>query len=86
MATDALSDLLRTVRLTGAAYFEIEAQAPWSVRSPAREMMLPRILPGADHLIAYHVTPVCNSLSIIDGALFGKLTSHSQSLLFVVGT
>src|SRR6187397_2676987 len=55
MATDALSDLLRTVRLTGAAYFEIEAQAPWSVRSPAREMMLPRILPGADHLIAYHV-------------------------------
>ena len=29
-----------------------------------------------------HVTPVCNSLSIIDGSLFGKLTSHSQSLLF----
>jgi AraC-like DNA-binding protein len=55
MATDALSDLLRTVRLTGAAYFEITAQAPWSVRSPAREMMLPSILPGADHLIAYHV-------------------------------
>src|SRR5207247_1552944 len=55
MATDALSDLLRTVRLTGAAYFEIAAQAPWSVRSPAREMILPKILPGADHLIAYHV-------------------------------
>jgi AraC-like DNA-binding protein len=55
MATDALSDLLKTVRLTGAAYFEIAAQAPWSVGSPAREMMLPRILPGADHLIAYHV-------------------------------
>jgi len=55
MATDALSDLLKTVRLTGAAYFEIAAQEPWSVRSPAREMILPRILPGADHLIAYHV-------------------------------
>lgn len=55
MATDALSDLLKTVRLTGAAYFEIAAQAPWSVRSPAREMILPRILPGADHLISYHV-------------------------------
>jgi len=53
MATDALSDLLKTVRLTGAAYFEIAAQEPWSVRSPAREMILPRILPGADHLIAY---------------------------------
>ena len=33
-----------------------------------------------------HVTPVCNSLPIIDGLLFGKLTSHSQPLLFVVGT
>src|SRR3954467_8715297 len=55
MATDALSDLLRTVRLTGTAYFEIAAQEPWSVRSPSREMILPRILPGADHLIAYHV-------------------------------
>jgi len=37
MATDALIDLLRTVRLTGAAYFEITAQAPWSVRSPAAD-------------------------------------------------
>src|SRR6266699_571566 len=55
MATDALSDLLKTMRLTGAAYFEIAAQEPWSVRSPAREMILPKILPGADHLIAYHV-------------------------------
>jgi AraC-like DNA-binding protein len=42
------------VRLTGAAYFEIEAQEPWSVHSPARELILPKILPGADHLIAYH--------------------------------
>jgi len=55
VAADALSDVLKTVRLTGAAYFDIEAQEPWSVGSPAREVMLPRILPGADHLIAYHV-------------------------------
>jgi hypothetical protein len=55
MPTDALSDVLKTVRLTGAAYFDIAAQEPWSVHSPAREMIMPRILPGADHLIAYHV-------------------------------
>jgi AraC-like DNA-binding protein len=54
MATDALSDLFRAVRLTGAAYFEIVAREPWSVHSPARDMILPKILPGADHLIAYH--------------------------------
>jgi AraC-like DNA-binding protein len=55
MAEDALSDVLKTVRLTGAAYFDILAQEPWSVHSPARDLILPRVLPGADHLIAYHV-------------------------------
>jgi AraC-like DNA-binding protein len=55
MAADPLSDLLKTVRLTGAAFFEIAAQEPWAVASPPRELILPKILPGADHLIAYHV-------------------------------
>jgi AraC-like DNA-binding protein len=55
MSEDALSDVLKTVRLTGAAFFDVVAQDPWSVHSPARDLILPRILPGADHLIAYHV-------------------------------
>jgi AraC-like DNA-binding protein len=55
MAADPLSDLLKTVRLTGAAFFEIVAQGPWAIGSPSKDLMLPRILPGADHLIAYHV-------------------------------
>jgi AraC-like DNA-binding protein len=55
MAADPLSDLLKTVRLTGAVFFEIAAEEPWAVGSPAREQILPKILPGADHLIAYHV-------------------------------
>jgi AraC-like DNA-binding protein len=55
MAADALSDLLRTVRLTGATFFDIEAKEPWVAESPPRNMILPKILPGADRLIAYHV-------------------------------
>ena len=55
MAADPLSDLLTTVRLTGAVFFEIAATEPWAVASPPRELILPKILPGADHLIAYHV-------------------------------
>src|SRR5260221_14273570 len=55
MAADALSDLLRTVRLTGAAFFDVAAAEPWVAESPPRETILPKILPGADHLIAYHV-------------------------------
>ncbi|MER9918166.1 MULTISPECIES: AraC family transcriptional regulator [unclassified Mesorhizobium] len=55
MAGDALSDLLRTVRLTGATFFDIEGHEPWAVCSPAPSSILPKILPGADHLISYHV-------------------------------
>jgi AraC-like DNA-binding protein len=55
MAADPLSDVLRTVRLTGAAFFDVVAKAPWVAEQPPREMILPKILPGAAHLIAYHV-------------------------------
>jgi AraC-like DNA-binding protein len=55
MGVDALSDLLRTVRLTGATFFDIVAKAPWVAEQPPRERILPKILPGAEHLIAYHV-------------------------------
>ena len=54
MAADPLSDLLKTVRLTGAVFFEIAAEEPWAVGSPPRELILPKILLGADHLITYH--------------------------------
>ena len=55
MAADALSDVLRTVRLTGATYFDVIAREPWVAEQPTREMVLPKILPGAGHLISYHV-------------------------------
>jgi len=55
MSADALSDVLRTVRLTGATFFDIVAKAPWVAEQPPREKILPKILPGAGHLIAYHV-------------------------------
>src|ERR1700744_3373127 len=55
MAEDALSDVLKTVRITCPTYFDVVAQKPWSFHSPARDLILPRVLPGADHLIAYHV-------------------------------
>lgn len=67
MAADVLSDLLKTVRLTGAAFFEIAAEAPWAVASPPRETILPRILPGADHLIAYHAVIAGRCVATVAG-------------------
>jgi AraC-like DNA-binding protein len=67
MGADVLSDLLKMVRLTGAAFFDIAAEAPWAVASPARDAILPKILPGADHLIAYHVVTAGGCFATIAG-------------------
>lgn len=32
---DALSDVLRAVRLTGAVFFDVRASEPWVAESPA---------------------------------------------------
>ncbi|HEV7137791.1 MAG TPA: AraC family transcriptional regulator [Steroidobacteraceae bacterium] len=65
MTGDALSDLLRTVRLTGAMFFDVAAAEPWVAEQPPAELILPRILPGAERLISYHV--------VIEGRCFATL-------------
>ena len=55
MGADALSDVLKRVRLTGATFFDVRATTPWVAEQAPRDEVLPRILPGARHLIAYHV-------------------------------
>lgn len=76
MAVDPLSDLLKTVRLTGAVFFEIAADGAWAIGSPTRDMILPHILPGADHLIAYHV--------VTSGQCFGTIAG-GQSIPLAAG-
>jgi AraC-like DNA-binding protein len=52
---DALSDVLRSVRLTGALFFLVDATSPWAAEAPASTVLAPLILPGAQHLVSYHV-------------------------------
>jgi AraC-like DNA-binding protein len=52
---DALSDLLRVVRLDGAFFYAVEAAEPWSVETVAARELSPRIMPTAEHLISYHI-------------------------------
>jgi AraC-like DNA-binding protein len=52
---DALSDVLRAVRLTGALFFLVDASSPWVAEAPAANALVPLILPGAQHLVSYHV-------------------------------
>jgi AraC-like DNA-binding protein len=53
--SDTLSDVLRAVRLRGAVFFAVDATAPWVTETPAAPEIAPLIIPGADHLIDYHV-------------------------------
>ena len=51
---DALSDVLRAVRLSGAFFFDVQARAPWVAETPLGRSVVDAMFPGSDHLISYH--------------------------------
>lgn len=51
---DTLSDVLRAVRLTGAAFFELKTCVPWVVEATAPLELGRHFMPGAEHVIEYH--------------------------------
>ncbi len=67
---DALSDLLRVVRLDGAYFYAVEAAGPWSVETVAARELSPRIIPAAEHLISYHI--------LTDGRCYGGVIGEEQ--------
>ena len=52
---DALSDVLRAVRLTGAIFFDVRASEPWVAETPPGRAIVEAMFPGSEHLISYHV-------------------------------
>ncbi|MGA9770228.1 MAG: AraC family transcriptional regulator [Blastocatellia bacterium] len=51
---DVLSEVLRTVRLEGALFFNAEFSAPWCLSNSRSAAIAPYLSPGAEHLIMYH--------------------------------
>ncbi|HSB36493.1 MAG TPA: cupin domain-containing protein, partial [Thermoanaerobaculia bacterium] len=70
---DPLSDVLRAVRLDGAYFYLVEAAAPWSVSAVAARELVPRVLPEAEHLIAYHI--------LTSGRCWGGVEGERQVLM-----
>jgi AraC-like DNA-binding protein len=52
---DVLSDVLHTVRLTGAVFFAMEVSSPWVDEVPAAADFASVVLPGAQHVVSYHI-------------------------------
>jgi AraC-like DNA-binding protein len=72
---DALSDLLRTVRLNGAAYLSGEFSAPWCVEAQAEAEISAAFLPGTRRVISYHL--------IAEGECMAQLDEEGQPALRV---
>ena len=54
MSADALSDVLRAIRLRGAVFFYVQGADPWVAEAPPSREMIPSVLPGVDHLMEFH--------------------------------
>jgi AraC-like DNA-binding protein len=65
---DVLSDVLQTVKLTGALFFPLEASSPWADEIPAASVFAPTVLPGAQHVVSYHI--------VTQGACWATLPDH----------
>ena len=69
MAFDPLSDALAMSRLTGASIFRIDAQGPWGVLSPPKDVQLARSLPVVtNHIIVFH--------AVLEGECWCRLRRH----------
>jgi AraC-like DNA-binding protein len=67
MSADILSDVLRAVRLSGAIFFEVDASSPWAAEAPPARQLAALVMPGAQHVIEYHVvTDGCCWAALVD--------------------
>jgi AraC-like DNA-binding protein len=64
---DALSDVLRSVHLTGAAYLSGELSSPWGVCAPSADAAAAALMPGAEHLVYYHLVTEGSCVASVDG-------------------
>lgn len=69
MSRDTLSELLRVVRLRGAIFYYVEGIAPWVAETPHAREIVAAILPGAEHIMEYHV--------VTRGVCWGGLTGEA---------
>jgi AraC family transcriptional regulator, alkane utilization regulator len=66
---DALSDLLRVVRLKGAVFLHAEFTTPWCIFSQVTPQDCRPLLDGAEHMVPYHY--------VVEGRLSAQIPNHA---------
>ena len=54
-SADVLSDVLRSIRLTGAVFFDFQLSSPWVAEAPPAQEIAGNVMPGAQRVIEYHL-------------------------------
>ncbi len=55
MNADPLSDLLRSVHLRGATFYYVSFRDEWAAETPGSRALAEALMPGAEHVMAYHL-------------------------------
>jgi AraC-like DNA-binding protein len=91
-AADALSDVLKSVRLEGAVYLNAEFTAPWCIRGELGVASVRERLAGAEHVAFFHfLTEGACKVRLAEGgevleALAGDLILFPQEGRHLMGT
>ncbi len=67
MSQDALSDVLRTVRLRGAVFYYVSYSDRWAAKAPPAREIASAVLPGSEHVIEYHMVAKGNGWAAVSG-------------------
>jgi AraC-like DNA-binding protein len=67
MSHDPLSDVLRSVRLRGAVFYYVSFDGDWAAETPASPLLASALMPGADHVLAYHLLVKGSGWAACDG-------------------
>jgi AraC-like DNA-binding protein len=80
---DALSDVLRLVRLTGAVFLDAEFTAPWCVGEPSGLEACIEQMPRAQHIVIYHLVTEGQLQITLDGG--ATYSAGSGDLVIIPG-
>ena len=75
MSHDPLSDVLRNVRLRGALFYYVSFGGDWAAETPASPMLASALMPGADHVMAYHLLAKGDGWAACEGQAPVRLTA-----------
>lgn len=74
---DVLSEVLKTVKLDGALFYNAEFSSPWCIRQPASHTMASYLSQGPKHVIIFHL--------LIEGRGYGRVEGDDRPVPLSAG-